>query len=104
MRECDYPVGASVLCLSPPLVALLLTRLAIRSGKTVAKAVLLVLPDVVQRVVALFEAKLILTPADLLEQSNVCGRDLGLAHLVCFVFMKHRSHVGHMGDASAAGT
>ena len=69
-----------------------------------AKAVLLVLPDVAQRVVALFEAKLILTPADLLEQSGVCGRDFGLAHLVCFVFMKQRGHVGHMGGASAAET
>ena len=35
VRECNAPVPpSSVLCLSPPLVALLLTRLAIRSGQS----------------------------------------------------------------------
>ena len=62
---------------------------------------LLVLPDIVQRIVDLYLAGLICEPSDLLVQSDVCGRDFGLAHLACFAFMKQRGHVDHMRASEA---
>ena len=60
------------------------------------------LPDiVVQRVVALYDAGFICEPSDLLIQSGVCGREFGLANLVCLALMKQRGQVDHMRASEA---
>jgi hypothetical protein len=86
------------IALSPQEIALSLPAPPFSSSPRSAP---LVLPDAVRRVVALFDAKLIPTPIDLLNLSDVHGRKFGLAHLACFALTKQRGHVNFM-RASAA--